>query len=239
MNKPVGGRGHKAKYESTHARIPKPIKSLVDSLSDEYRSYVNEGNCLDFESKSLLPKVPAIYFVLEDDEIIYIGQTRSLVDRWRRHHILDKLSDLTGQISIAWLQCNDVSLLKTIESILIGSIQPRLNHPTDGKFTVKLDQPKKLRTVRLTNTAWNQLQQTATKNEVSRTDVIEAWARHKESEQEIILKAIEAFVEDKKADWGNNPAQKGEFSTKSRTWDVFNQFRELIKEAPWKLLKED
>jgi hypothetical protein len=32
MTKPIGGRGKKAPYISTHARIPEPIKSHVDVL---------------------------------------------------------------------------------------------------------------------------------------------------------------------------------------------------------------
>jgi hypothetical protein len=32
MTKPVGGRGKKVPYTSTHARIPEPIKSHVDVL---------------------------------------------------------------------------------------------------------------------------------------------------------------------------------------------------------------
>lgn len=37
MNKPVGGRGLKAIYDTTHSRIPIVLKPLVDALSDCYR----------------------------------------------------------------------------------------------------------------------------------------------------------------------------------------------------------
>ncbi len=37
MVKPVGGRGNKAPYESTHVRVPVPIKSQVQALIDEFR----------------------------------------------------------------------------------------------------------------------------------------------------------------------------------------------------------
>src|SRR5436190_15826976 len=36
MNKPVGGRGVKAPYKSTHVRIPEPIKGRVEQLKDAY-----------------------------------------------------------------------------------------------------------------------------------------------------------------------------------------------------------
>ncbi len=38
MVKPVGGRGNKAPYESTHVRVPLPIKADVQALIDEFRS---------------------------------------------------------------------------------------------------------------------------------------------------------------------------------------------------------
>ena len=37
MTKPVGGRGNKAPYESTHVRVPLPIKPKVQALIDEFR----------------------------------------------------------------------------------------------------------------------------------------------------------------------------------------------------------
>jgi hypothetical protein len=37
MTKPVGGRGNKAPYESTHVRVPLPIKKEVQALIDEFR----------------------------------------------------------------------------------------------------------------------------------------------------------------------------------------------------------
>jgi predicted RNase H-like nuclease (RuvC/YqgF family) len=39
MVKPVGGRGNKAPYESTHVRVPVPIKSQVQALIDEFREH--------------------------------------------------------------------------------------------------------------------------------------------------------------------------------------------------------
>lgn len=37
MSKPVGGRGNKAPYETTHVRVPVPIKSEVERLIEEFR----------------------------------------------------------------------------------------------------------------------------------------------------------------------------------------------------------
>jgi predicted RNase H-like nuclease (RuvC/YqgF family) len=37
MVKPLGGRGLKAPYETTHVRVPIPIKASVQALIDEFR----------------------------------------------------------------------------------------------------------------------------------------------------------------------------------------------------------
>jgi hypothetical protein len=37
MSKPIGGRGNKAPYETTHVRVPTPIKSEVERLIEEFR----------------------------------------------------------------------------------------------------------------------------------------------------------------------------------------------------------
>lgn len=36
MAKPIGGRGVKAPYESTHVRVPKPIKAEVEALIEQF-----------------------------------------------------------------------------------------------------------------------------------------------------------------------------------------------------------
>ncbi|MUL39323.1 hypothetical protein [Gloeocapsopsis dulcis] len=48
-------------------------------------------------------------------------------------------------------------------------------------------------------------------------------------------KFVNKFIELKRSQWGNNPAQRGNFSTESRAWDIFRQFKQLIEENPEKL----
>lgn len=43
MNKPLGGRGKKAPYETTHLRIPVPIKNDIEKLIENYRLSVIDG----------------------------------------------------------------------------------------------------------------------------------------------------------------------------------------------------
>lgn len=43
MAKLVGGRGHKAPYETTHIRVPVPLKADVEKLIEGYRAQVLGG----------------------------------------------------------------------------------------------------------------------------------------------------------------------------------------------------
>lgn len=68
MNKPKGGRGLKAPYESTHVRIPVPIKPKVDKMVEEYRELILDGkqperekfNCPDSMTLTTVGEAKAI-----------------------------------------------------------------------------------------------------------------------------------------------------------------------------------
>jgi hypothetical protein len=58
MNKPVGGRGYKAPYTTTHVRVPTDIKPQVEALIDNYRAKimgVDDNNPLTTSVDNLLP----------------------------------------------------------------------------------------------------------------------------------------------------------------------------------------
>lgn len=38
MANPVGGRGHKAPYVTTHVRVPEPVKTEVERLIGDYKA---------------------------------------------------------------------------------------------------------------------------------------------------------------------------------------------------------
>lgn len=58
MNKPKGGRGIKAPYETTHLRIPLPIKAEIEKLIDNYRASVIDG--IEPENNGIIPLQDAI-----------------------------------------------------------------------------------------------------------------------------------------------------------------------------------
>jgi excinuclease UvrABC nuclease subunit len=74
-----------------------------------------------------LPKCQSIYFVLEDGQVLYIGRTVNLNQRWALHHILPQLKMRKGEVRIAWLECSVAELLPEIETGLIEHFQPLLN----------------------------------------------------------------------------------------------------------------
>jgi hypothetical protein len=58
MTKPIGGRGYKAPYTTTHVRVPTDIKPQVEALIDNYRSElfgVSQTNLLTTTQTNLLP----------------------------------------------------------------------------------------------------------------------------------------------------------------------------------------
>lgn len=58
MTRPIGGRGHKAPYETTHLRIPVPLKPNIEKLIEDYRLLVIDG--IEPEKDDLLPLADAI-----------------------------------------------------------------------------------------------------------------------------------------------------------------------------------
>ena len=58
MIKPIGGRGCKAPYTTTHVRVPTDIKPQVEALIDKYRNELHsnlQDNLLTTSSSNLLP----------------------------------------------------------------------------------------------------------------------------------------------------------------------------------------
>lgn len=61
MNKPVGGRGHKAAYQTTVIRIPIDLKPQIDELVNRF----HEGS-LEIEiDKDIDSKVPDLKAIIE------------------------------------------------------------------------------------------------------------------------------------------------------------------------------
>lgn len=83
---------------------------------------------LKLQERRSLPECAAVYFVLNSsDDILYIGGTVNLAQRWLAHHRWYQLVEMGDGIRLAWLECSEPALLLEIEAALINHFQPTLN----------------------------------------------------------------------------------------------------------------
>lgn len=74
--------------------------------------------------RNLLPRIGAIYFVLEKKKLLYIGKAQNLKHRWYNHKILNE--NLFSP-EIAWLEITDEYTRFWTERKLIKKYVPPLN----------------------------------------------------------------------------------------------------------------
>ncbi|HYX19062.1 MAG TPA: hypothetical protein VE944_32870 [Nostoc sp.] len=111
-----------------------------------------------------------------------------------------------------------------------------LNRDDSGQFAPKGQEKKPMRSMRLSDEDWEALGVKASQQGKSRTELIEEFISGKADQQSAVMKAIEAFIEWQREDYGRNGAQKGkDFNMSSRSWDYFNKFYKLIEEEPHEL----
>ena len=72
-----------------------------------------------------LPRRPAVYFVLDGENILYIGQSSNLFKRFVNHETWKEMGSI-DRIRIAWVECEQDDLSK-LESALISRFRPDLN----------------------------------------------------------------------------------------------------------------
>lgn len=81
--------------------------------------------------KDKLPNCACIYFISDSKgQIIYIGRTLNLVERWKDHHRFNQLKRFNrkDRVTISWMTCsNDVNTLSNVENELIKLYKPPLN----------------------------------------------------------------------------------------------------------------
>lgn len=71
---------------------------------------------------ALLPSVSAVYLVFRGQEVIYVGRTGDLRQRWRDHHRWPQVQDC----EIGWIEM-PVELTAAWEQTLITTLRPALN----------------------------------------------------------------------------------------------------------------
>ena len=92
-----------------------------------------EVHPVEFESVYLdcvheLPDRPGIYFAMQEDEILYVGQSKNIRRRWQSHHKYIELLEF-DRVRIHWVDSDGRPLLKQ-ESEWIKLCRPPLNYKT-------------------------------------------------------------------------------------------------------------
>jgi excinuclease UvrABC nuclease subunit len=91
-----------------------------------------------FAEREALPKISAVYFALSmTGEVLYVGATNDLRQRWRTHHRIPRLETL-GCTSIAWYACPEEATAE-LECAMIQHFQPPLN----GTWSPTVPRPRK------------------------------------------------------------------------------------------------
>lgn len=100
-------------------------------MSDQYTPVhpavqVGHFPSMAFEDRRELPITPALYFVVDGKrDIVYIGQTANLRERWKSHHRAIQMD--RGSYRIHWRVVPDEALRKQYEARCIEQFRPAWN----------------------------------------------------------------------------------------------------------------
>lgn len=120
--------------------LPETIapRTRLEFIKAESRPYdvINFLDWLPVDRKSELPNVIAVYFLVTQNKLIYIGTARSLSIRcggsFSGHHHYQKLNqDEYDDLKIGWLQFNTIEDAIDAEYILIGLFRPKFNRQSN------------------------------------------------------------------------------------------------------------
>lgn len=83
---------------------------------------------VELGQRDQLPQVSAVYFAILDTEILYIGKSVNLYQRWQGHHRINQLKSL-GNVIIAWVPFINLEGqdLRKFEEECIVHFRPLLN----------------------------------------------------------------------------------------------------------------
>jgi hypothetical protein len=86
---------------------------------------------IDSANLDKLPSLSAVYFVIVENEIVYIGKSTDLNIRWNKylHHVTPQIE---GEFKVHWLP-TDKKTLGFVETLLIELHEPKLNKSVSVK----------------------------------------------------------------------------------------------------------
>lgn len=96
--------------------------------------------CLAVRERVSFPCQRALYFVFSGEQLLYIGATTDLKQRWLSHHRMDQFIE-AGNPRVAWIVIPRRWDLEYVERWAIDQFQPTLNRiysPSPYMVTVKI-----------------------------------------------------------------------------------------------------
>jgi excinuclease UvrABC nuclease subunit len=79
-----------------------------------------------YSQKRKLPMISAVYIIICEYDIVYIGKSLNLFMRFRAHDKVHNLLELYGDFEIAWIEC-EADRLVELEKRLVSHFKPPLN----------------------------------------------------------------------------------------------------------------
>ncbi|MBW4443299.1 MAG: GIY-YIG nuclease family protein [Plectolyngbya sp. WJT66-NPBG17] len=89
---------------------------------------INRLPAVAIEDAGLLPSLPAVYFVIANERILYIGKALNLQQRWKNHHRWGEIFALGVAARLHWLEFNDALLIQLLEQCFINYFDPPMNN---------------------------------------------------------------------------------------------------------------
>lgn len=120
---------NKIELESLKSKIQEAQKTL-DILNSRI-DYAKEENTLSKNEilmlAGIVPKIVGIYFLIDNEEIVYVGQSKDIYSRINthtKHKVFDRFT---------YIKCPE-EMLDTIETRYIKRLEPKLNRNKDGRL---------------------------------------------------------------------------------------------------------
>lgn len=92
------------------------LKRLEEIVITEYKRALDSDQIKQVDLISDLPSCSGVYFVIRNDAIIYIGQSRNLRNRLSNHHVYKQGDDvqywLISQDQLRWMEWVLIAILK-------------------------------------------------------------------------------------------------------------------------------
>ena len=114
-------------------RVKDEVAELI-AASKDFDTLVSELSCLFLEEKNCLPSVAGIYIVYVGSEVLYVGRSINIKQRWSSHHKVGLISKHPGA-KIAWIECDSL-FLHDLEYGLIASLSPAENWEIKGRESI-------------------------------------------------------------------------------------------------------